>query len=57
MPAIMTVGREFYSCRKVYHPTMTCNQFAVDKLRRAFLNSAKICFFASFLPLIARKKK
>ena len=36
---------------------MTCNAYAIDKFRRAFINAAKICFFASFLPLVARKKK
>ena len=24
MPAVMTLGRDYYSCRKVFHPTMTC---------------------------------
>ena len=57
MPAVMTLGREHYSCRKVFHPSMTCNAYAIDKLKRAFSNSAKICFFASFLPLVARKKR
>ena len=57
MPTWMTLGREAYNCRAVYHPNMTCRRYAIDKLSRAFVNAAKICFFASLIPQIMRKKK
>jgi len=57
MPAVMTIGREKYVCREVFHNGLTCNAYAIDKLKRAFINCGKICLFASFIPLVLRKKK
>ena len=50
MPAMMTMVREDYSCRDVYHPDKTCSQYIRAKYLRASKISFTITFFASFLP-------
>lgn len=57
MPTVMSVGREPYSCRSVFHPGKTCNAYIVDKIVRATLNCVKITFFASLIPQLVRKRK
>lgn len=57
MPAILSLGREPYSCRGVLHPNMDCKTYCVDKMARAFLNGMKLCLFAQLVPAIARYRK
>lgn len=57
MPTIMSVGREKYSCRSVFHPTETCGAYIKGQTIRKTINAFKITFFASFIPQVIRQKK
>ena len=56
MPAVISIGREHYSCRDVFHPGRTCEAYVVDKLLRCIPSCAKITFIASLLPQIFKKR-
>lgn len=57
MPAILSLGREPYSCRRIYHSNVDCKTYCMDKMGRSFLNGMKLCFFAQLIPAIARYRK
>ena len=57
MPTIMTVGRQKYSCRDIYHPGKTCSAYWVDKIIRCTLNCIKLTLISSLVPQIIKKRK
>ena len=54
---IMSFGYEPYSCREAWHPGLTCKQLMYDKLWGSGIHGLKLCFIATFLPIIFRKRK
>lgn len=53
----MSIGREAYSCRAIYHPDQTCRAYLWSKFIRSILNCQKITVFASLIPQLIRKRK
>ena len=53
----MSLTREPYSCRAVYHPELTCKAYLFSKVKRAILNCYKITIIASLIPQFIRKRK
>ena len=55
--AVLSVGRNRYACRDIFHPGMSCSNYLAERLLVTMKNGLTVCFFASFLPLLFKKRK